>query len=57
MAGAQATVPGIPAVMRVPVQDVEACQKLLASGDWANPVRHEGMVATDAHFNRLKASL
>ena len=50
----QNTVPGIPAVQQVPVPDVEACQALLASGDWANPVRHEGIVATDAHFNRVK---
>lgn len=50
----QAEVPGIPEVLKVPVQDLEACQTLLASGDWANPVRHEGMVATDAQFNRVK---
>ncbi len=37
-------------------KDIEACQQLLASGDWANPARHEGMVVADAHFNRVKAS-
>ena len=51
----QATIPGIPAVETVPVQDLAACQQLLASGTWANPVRHEGMVVADAHFNRVKA--
>lgn len=50
----QTTVPGIPAVQQVPIQNVESGQALLASGDWANHVRHEGIVATDAHFNRVK---
>ncbi|KAL3149542.1 hypothetical protein ABBQ32_002322 [Trebouxia sp. C0010 RCD-2024] len=50
----QATIAGIPAVLKVPVQDLAACQELLASGDWANPVRHEGIVVTDAQFNRVK---
>ena len=31
----QATIPGIPAALTVPVQDLAACQELLASGDWA----------------------
>lgn len=53
----QATIAGIPAVLKVPVQDLAACQELLASGDWANPVRHEGIVVTDAQFNRVKVRL
>lgn len=52
----QATVPGIPAVQQIPLQNMQACQRMLASGDWANPSLHEGIVVSDAHFNRVKAS-
>ena len=52
----QATVSGIPAVRQIPLQDIQACQRMLASGDWANPALHEGIVVSDANFNRVKAS-
>ncbi len=52
----QATVPGIPAVRQIPLQDMQASQRMLASGDWANPALHEGIVVSDANFNRVKAS-